>query len=140
MRAAILSSAALVAVAAAAPTSMSHTANEARTAKALPGVFYVNGDKVDMTKANPTAVKSPCTVDDDVLTCAKKTAAVWKMLPGSPSQPTSVNLDAELIINGDLVGATLDLSFFNEMNYCTLEDPVITNHQDLFDCNDNAGK
>jgi len=135
MKATIISSAVLVALAAAAPTSKS----VARTAKSLPGVFYIDGDRVDVGKPNAIAVKSPCTVDDDVFTCAEKTAAAWKVPGGYSSSSVPMNIGSIITWGGQELAADISFNYSTGLSSCKLSDPQYTDHQPLFDCNDNGG-
>ena len=152
MKAAIISSSALVALAAAAPMAANNSSSSSSSGstgtgkKTTPSVYYVNGQMTNAGAPNPTAVKSNCTQDDDVFTCAQKTAAAWKVPPTYGSSYTTVNIPATIHFNESQYpsyqldrSATIDLVYQTTLSNCHLSDPQIVDHQDLFDCNDSNG-
>lgn len=144
MKATIISSTTFAALAIAAPTIINRNVNS--TAKTLPSVYYVDGQRID-SRGGPAAVKSLCTVDDDVYTCAQKTAASWTVPPTYASADViSVTIPATLHWNVTDVpsyqqdtSAELSFRYKTGLSNCHLSNPQIVDHQDLFDCNDNGG-
>jgi len=144
MKAAIISSTALAALAAAAPMGSNSSASGSSnitapsTGKSLPPVLYVDGERVDLN-GGPTAVKGVCTAADDVYTCAQKTAAQWSLSSTAGSSTGHMTVQEYCTVNGQNYPCQIDFDYNIGFTDCHLSDPIITDHQDLFDCNDSGG-
>jgi hypothetical protein len=143
MKATILSWAAAAALVGASPVPVVSDNSTTTGAKTLPGVFYVAGEAVNLK--SPVAVKSPCSVDDDVYTCAQKTTANWKVQPNMLSATNFMSLPGQVCNvhssydNGE-VPCTLQFNYILQLSQCKLSNPTITDHQGVFDCNDSGGE
>lgn len=145
MKAAILSSSALAALAVAAPMAATNSSGSTGK-KTTPSVYYVDGQRAEFGNLGAAQVKSACTVDDDVYTCAQKTAASWKVPAVYGSGFASVQIPATIHFNESGYqpyqldrSATINLNYQTSLSNCHLSDPQIIDHQDLFDCNDSNG-
>ncbi|KAK5044409.1 hypothetical protein LTR84_011281 [Exophiala bonariae] len=145
MKTAIISSGALAALAVAAPMTANNSSGSTGK-KTTPSVYYVDGQRTDYANPGPAQVKSACTVDDDVYTCAQKTAAAWKVPTGYASSYVTVDIPATIHFNDSQYqpyqldrSAVINLVYQTSLSNCHLSDPQIIDHQDLFDCNDSNG-
>lgn len=131
MKAAIISSAALAAVVAAAPTART-------TGPSSTGVMFINGQQLNLN--TPTAAHGPCTADDDVEQCAKKIAATWT-LPGNLSTTASSLTWRGSCTYSDgsgQLGCQVTLPYTANFQNCRIQDPpVLTqlSQAGAFDCN-----
>jgi hypothetical protein len=136
MKATIISSAALVAMVAAAPTA--GTAQPSGT-----GVMYLNGQPMNLN--SPTAAHGPCTADDDVEQCAKKIAASWTLPGNATSTESSLTLGTGQYCHyapeTDAPGWTdcsITLPYIAKFQNCNLQDPPALTQlstNGAFDCN-----
>jgi hypothetical protein len=140
MKTAIISSTALVALATAAPmNSNSSSGTTSSSGKSLAPIMYIDGQQVNLN-GGPTAIKGVCSANDDVYTCAQKTAAQWKLSStGSSSMGHMTVEEACFFPNGTAYNCQIDFDYHIGFTDCHLSDPIIVDHQDLFDCNVDGG-
>jgi hypothetical protein len=136
MKVTIISSVALAAMVAAAPTA-------GPTEPSGTGVMYLNGQS--MNQNTPLAAHGPCTADDDVKQCAMKIAASWTLPGNVTSTESSLTWSGTCRYNATTwpqgpgtVGCQITLPYIAKFQNCKMQDPVLTqdkkNHG-AFDCN-----
>jgi len=129
----------LLAVFAAAAPMPAELLSTRATTPLRPGVFYINGQPVDTAGASPgdsVQLKSICSVNDTVTTCAQKTAAKWSMLQDYTGSTGHMSVPETCTMSNGANGAChIDFDYFLAFSGCHLSDPQYTWRLTEVDCN-----